>query len=93
MSYRIWLGDPAGVPAPCTFVPSTAAPGKTLIVEPGGNTLVVLPNGSERSTSEPPGPNWDSPWTWGEVYGELIIYQSASGTNPGVARAYRMVVK
>jgi hypothetical protein len=90
VSYRIYLGDPSAAPVPCTFVPSTANPGKLLSVNENGWSLVVLPNGQERPTAEPPGPNWDSPWTWGDPLGDLLIYRSADAAGPGVPRGYRM---
>ena len=78
--------------APCTFVPSKAAPGKTLSVNDDGSSLVVLPDGTERPTSEPAGsPNWDSPWTWGTVTDGFLFYRSQQGSNPGAPRAYRML--
>lgn len=92
MSYRIDLKNP-GVFVPCTFVPSQAAPGKTLCVNEDGSLLVIEPDGSERPGGEPAGgPHWDSPYTWGTVIGGFLVYRSASGPNPGVSRGYKMVV-
>lgn len=90
MSYRIDLNSPATL-VPCSFVASTAAPGKWLSVNENGNTLVVLPDGSQRANDEPPGPNWDSPWTQAEKLSGFLVYRSANGQNPGVPRGYKMV--
>lgn len=91
MSYRIDLNAPATL-VPCTFVPSVAAPGKTLCVNEDGTSVVVLPDGSQRVPSEPPGPNWDSPWTQATVLSGFLVYRSAAGADPGKSRGYRMIV-
>ncbi len=93
MSYRIDLTAPT-VLISCTFVPSTAAPGKTLAVNDDGTAIVVLPDGSQRGASEPPGPNWDSPWTQATVISGYLVYRSDGGPNAHpnmVPRGYRML--
>lgn len=93
MAYRIDIQHPTAVLVACTFVPSAAAPGKTLCVNENGNTLVVLPDGTERPDDEPPGANWDSAWTWADVLDGVLVYRSdGAGWNPTlVPRGYKMV--
>ncbi len=95
--YRIDLDSPARV-IPCSFVASARVPGKTLCVNENGHTIVVLPNGLERANDEPPGDDWDSPYTQATVVDGFLVYRSAAGpsapTPPevlGVPRAYRML--
>lgn len=91
MSYRIDLHAPDVLVA-CAFVPSVAAPGKMLCVNEDGSSVVVLPDGSQRVPSEPPGPNWDSPWTQATVLSGFLVYRSPNGADLGKPRGYRMVV-
>lgn len=91
MSYRIDLQLPTVALVPCTFVPSTAAPGKTLCVNEDGSSLVVEPDGTQVRTVPAGQPNFDSPYTQAEVHGDLLIYRSANGPNLGVPRGYRMI--
>lgn len=88
MSYRIDLNSPATL-TPCSLVPSTHAPGKTLCVNEDGSSLVVLPDGSQRV---PPGEpassgNWDSPWTQADLIDGFLVYRSSGG----VPRGYRII--
>lgn len=87
MSYRIDLIAPS-VLVPCTFVPSVAAPGKTLCVNEDGSSLVVEPDGSQVRTVPAGEFNWDSPYTQAEVRSGFLVYRSANG----VPRGYRMIV-
>lgn len=91
MSYRIDLKAPDVLVA-CSFVPSTAAPGKTLCVNEDGASIVVEPDGSQVRTVPAGDGNWDSPWTQATIISGFLVYRSAAGTNPGVPRGYRMVV-
>lgn len=75
----------------CTFQPSVEA-GKTICINADGTTLTIEPDGTERPGGTPPGPNWDSPYTRGVVCGDLLVYQSATDTLPGVPVAYKMVI-
>ena len=76
----------------CNFQPSRV-PGKTLCVNPDGSTLTIEPNGTERPGGTKAGdPNWDSPYTRGDVCGDLLVYQSATDDDPGVPVAYKMVI-
>ena len=91
-AYRIDLQHPSLQPISCQFVPSLTTPGKMLCINEDGSALVVLPDGTERPHAEPPGPNWDSPWTQATVFGSLLVYYSDGGPHfQSVARAYRMV--
>jgi hypothetical protein len=89
-AYRIDLNSPATL-VPCTFVPSTAAPGKTLSVNEDGSTIVVEPDGSQTRTVPPGDPNWDSPWTQATVIDGFLVYRSATERTLGVPRGYKMV--
>lgn len=91
MSYRIDLKTP-DVLAPCSFVASNAAPGKTLSVNEDGSSMVVEPDGSQVRSVPAGDNNWDSPWTQATIISGFLVYRSAAGTNPGVPRGYRMVV-
>lgn len=91
MTYRIDLGTPS-VTTPCTFAPSAAAPGKTLCINEDGSSMVVEPDGSQVRNIPAGDPNWDSPWTQGTVYGDLIVFRSANTNTLGVPRTYKMVV-
>lgn len=93
MSYRVDVTSPTHF-IPCSFVPSVAAPGMTLCVNEDGSALVVLPDGTERSTPEPPGEHWDSPWTQATALSGYLMYRSDGGpeAHPNrVPRAYRMI--
>lgn len=92
MSYRIDIQQADVELIGCAFVASKAA-GKTLCVNEDGSSLVVEPNGTERPGGQPPNTdNWDSAYTQAEVHGDLLVYRSANGADPGVPRAYRMVL-
>jgi hypothetical protein len=91
MTYRIDLQLPTVALVPCTFVPSSVA-GKTLCVNVDGSSLVVEPNGAQVRTVAAGAENWDSLWTQAIVHGDLLVYQSPNGTDPGIPRAYRMVL-
>lgn len=91
MSYRIDLSSPS-VTVACSFVPSTAAPGKTLCVNEDGSSMVVEPDGSQTRSVPAGDPNWDSPWTQGIIYGDLLVYRSANGDILGIPRTYKMIV-
>jgi len=91
MSYRIDLQHASVALVACAFVPSVA-PGKTICVNEDGSSLVVEPDGSQVRTVPAGGDNWDSPYTRAEIHGDLLVYRSANGADPGVPRAYRMVV-
>lgn len=88
--YRIDLIAPSFV-VPCAFIPSTAAPGKTICVNEDGSALVVEPDGSQVRTVAAGAANWDSPYTQADVIDGFLVYRSANGANPGVPRAYKMV--
>lgn len=89
--YRIFLGDAQAHAVPCSFRPSVVT-GKVISVNENGSALVVLPDGTERTNGEPAeSPNFDSPWTRADVFGELAVYRSEAGGVPGVPRAYRVV--
>lgn len=88
--YRIDLQAPS-VLVPCTFVPSTATPGKTLCINEDGSSLVVEPDGSQQRTIPAGQPNWDSPWTQATAVDGFLVFRSANGPNPGVPRGYRMI--
>ena len=90
MSYAIDLHSP-DVLMPCSFVASVQA-GKTLHVREDGFSMVVEPDGSQTRWMPPGDPNWDSPWTRGDVMAGFHVYRSANGPNPGVPRGYRMIV-
>jgi hypothetical protein len=90
--YRIDLQVLAVVLVPCSFVPSMA-PGKMLCVNEDGSSLVVEPDGSQVRTVPAGDPNFDTAYTQADVCGDLLVYRSASGSNRGVPRAYRMVTK
>lgn len=92
LTYRIDVQLPTVALIPCTFLPSQAAPGKTLCVNEDGSLLVVEPNGTQVRTVPPGDPAWDSPYTWGTVLGGLLVYRSATPDDPGIPRAYRLVV-
>ncbi len=86
MNYR--LDAKTGNTVPCTVVQSVREPSKVLLVNADESSLVVLPDGTERSTTEPAGSgNWDSPWTQATQVGSFVIYQSSGG----VCRTYRIV--
>ncbi len=89
--YRIDLKDTSNTPVPCTVIPSINAIGKMVCVNEDGSSLVVLPDGSQRSTSEPStSPNFDSPWTQADLISGVLFYRSFQGSNPGIPRAYRV---
>lgn len=88
--YRIDLNFPTAV-IPCSFVPSRE-PGKTLCLDERGRSMVVEPNGTQVRWIDPGQDNWDSEWTRGTVLSGFLVYRSASGDDPGVPRAYRMIV-
>lgn len=90
MSYRIDLTAPATL-VPCSFVPSSNAPGKTLSVNEDGSTIVVEPDGSQVRTIPAGAPNWDSPYTQGDVVDGFLVYRSRNNADPGVPRGYKMV--
>jgi len=91
-TYRIDIQLDEARLVPCTFQASRQS-GKTLCVNEDGSTLCIEPWGEERPGGTPAGdPNWDSPYTWGTVKGNQLIYRSASGDNPGTPRGYLMVV-
>ena len=92
MSYRIDIQQPAMTGVPCSFVPSNVAPGKTLCVNEDGSSLVVEPDGSQVRTVPKGDENWDSPYTQAQIHGEFLVYRSASGTNLGTPRLYRMIL-
>ena len=95
MSYRIDLTAPT-VLVPCTFVNSIVS-GKTISVNEDGTAVVVLPDGSQRVPSEPPGPDWDSAWTQATVMSGYLVYRSSGQlvpggpVVPGTPRGYRML--
>lgn len=91
MNYRIDLQQATVVLVPCAFQPSSVA-GKTLCLNTDGSSLVVEPDGSQVRTVPAGEPNWDSAYTQAVVHGDLLVFQSANGSDPGVPRAYRMVV-
>ncbi len=75
---------------PCTFVASRTA-GKTLLCREDGYSMVVEPDGSQVRWEAPADPNFDSPWTQADALGDMLMFRSAAGTNPGVPRGYRMI--
>lgn len=91
--YRIDLNAP-GVPVliPCTFVPSQAAPGKTLCVNEQGMSMVVEPDGSQVRWVPAGGDGYDSPYTQGTVLSGLLVYRSATPDSLGVPHGYKMVI-
>lgn len=93
MPYRIDIQKPNATLVPCTFVPSVAAPGKTLCVNENGHSLVVQPDGTERQDDEPPGEHWDSPWTQADAIDNILVYRSDGTGWPAtrVPRGYKMV--
>lgn len=91
MPYRIDLNVNPVVLVPCTFVPSTVDPSKTLSVNEDGSSIVVEPDGSQVRTMPAGDPNFDSAYTQGTLLSGLLVYRSASGDNLGVPRAYKVI--
>lgn len=92
MSYRIDFTRMIPMLIACTFVPSTAAPGKTLCVNEDGSTVCIEPNGSQVRTIPAGADNWDSPYTQATIIDGYLVYRSANGANPGQPFGFRMLV-
>lgn len=86
MTYRIDLNTPT-VLTPCSLVPSSNCPGKTLCINEDGASIVVEPNGTQVRTVPAGEGNWDSPWTQADLLGDILVYRSSGG----VPRGYRIV--
>jgi len=82
MMYIIDLNFPT-ILIPCSLVPSTAAPGKTLCINENGESIVVEPNGTQVRTIPSGQPNWDSPWTQADLLGDTLVYRSSGGKPRG----------
>jgi hypothetical protein len=72
--YRFLITDAVPKLVPCTYVPSERAPGKTVCISENGLALVVEPTGLIRDLR--PGEEWDSPWTWADRCGDLLVYRT-----------------
>jgi hypothetical protein len=88
--YRFLITDVKPKLVPCTYIASTAAPGKTICINENGTALVVEPDtagGKIRDTR--PDENPDSPWCWGDACGDLLVYRPEGQQ----IVAFRMVTK
>ena len=71
--YRFLITDPSPLLEPCTYTDSLRAPGKTVCISENGRALVVEPSGQIRDLRD--GEDWDSPWTWADRCGDLLVYR------------------
>lgn len=87
---------------PCTFKPSIANAGKTLVCREGdGACMVVEPDGSQTRWCIPGAdPGYDTAYTWADAIAGYVVFRSGAGANAphdhpeqilGVPHAYRMV--
>jgi hypothetical protein len=76
MTYRFLITDETPELVPCTLAPSTASPGKTICYGENGAALVVEPASAGGNIRDArPDENPDSPWTWGDRCGDLLVYR------------------
>lgn len=86
MYYRFLITDPVPHLFACDLEPSVRAPGKMVCLSEGGLALVVEPTGLVRDLRE--GEEWDSPWCWADLCGDLLVYRPEP-TGPTIV-AFRM---
>jgi hypothetical protein len=73
MYYRFLITDTVPKLEACTMRASVRAPGKTICISDNGLALVVEPGGLVRDLRA--GEDPDSPWCWGDMCGDLLIYR------------------
>ncbi len=73
MWYRFLITDPVPQLHACSLQPSVRAPGRQVCISENGLALVVEPGGAIRDLR--PGEEWDSPWCWADLCGDLLIYR------------------
>lgn len=86
MFYRFLITDAVPHLFACSLEPSLRAPGRKVCISENGLALVVEPNGTIRDLR--PGEEWDSPWCWADLCGDLLIYRP-DPTGPTIV-AFRM---
>lgn len=87
-TYRIDCSSPVVILTPCTTRPSSA-PGKMLCINEDGSTVCVEPGGEYVRNIPAGDPNWDSPYTQGEMCGDTLVYRSTFPEGkPGTPRGF-----
>lgn len=88
MAYIFNLWDDPPVYIRVTFQASHAAPGKTITFR-NGIAMVVTPTGQIRDLQ--PGESPDTPWCWGLLCGDLLVYDSPTDQPEAVITMFRVV--